>query len=266
MPPASYPNFQGKHAGEAIFTPADFTAYLRRTGALRDYAPPAGVVLCYQRSLYDHVVAAEGLKPAERRGALHRMLPLPSTGGRIGLLGQFGIGAPAAAAVVEDLAAMGTPAFISIGTAGSLQREVNIGDLVLCEAAIWDEGVSHHYLPAAKLAIAPAALSAALGEAMRLAGTPFRAGTSWTIDAPYRETVAEARQYQAEGVLCVEMEAAALFAVAQVRGLQVAAAFAISDSLADLVWDPQFHGPQVEAGLTLLYEAAVTALQAAGPA
>jgi hypothetical protein len=53
-----------------------------------------------------------------------------------------------------------------------------------------------------------------------------------------------------------------LFAVAEVRGLQVASAFAISDSLADLVWDPQFHGPEVEAGLITLYEAALSALQA----
>ena len=158
---------------------------------------------------------------------------------------------------------MGTGAFVSVGTAGSLQRDLNIGDVVLCEAAIRDEGVSHHYLPPAKLAPAPAGLTSALGAALRQAGVPFRAGTSWTIDTPYRETVAEARHYQAEGVLCVEMEAAALFAVAEVRGLQVASAFAISDSLADLVWNPQFHGPAVQACLITLFGAAVSALQAA---
>jgi nucleoside phosphorylase len=265
---ASYPNFAGKHAEEAIFTPADFTAYLQRIGALEAYTAPDGMVLCYRRSLYRQVVQAEGLQPAERRGALHGMLPLPSTGGRIGLLGQFGIGAPAAARAVEELAAMGTSAFVSVGTAGSLQRDLNVGDLVLCEAAIRDEGVSHHYLPAAKLARAAGSLSPALAGALNQAGAVFRAGTSWTIDTPYRETIAEARQYQAEGVLCVEMEAAALFAVAEVRGLQVAAAFTISDSLADLAWDPQFHGPQVEAGLVTLYRAALSALVAvtAGPA
>ena len=68
-----------------------------------------------------------------------------------------------------------------------------------------------------------------------------------------------------EGVLCVEMEAAALFAVAEVRGLRVASAFAIRDSLAELAWNPQFHGPEVEAGLITLYRAAVSALQAANP-
>jgi len=262
MPAASYPNFAGKHAEEAIFTPADFTAYLRQVGALEDYRAPAGVVLCYQRSLYNHVLQLEGLNSPERRGALHGILPLPSTAGRVGLLGQFGIGAPAAAAALEELAAMGTSNFVSVGTAGSLQRDLNVGDLVLCEAAIRDEGVSHHYLPAAKLATATAAMSDALRAAMRGAGVAFRAGTSWTIDTPYRETVAEARHYQAEGVLCVEMEAAALFAVAEVRGLNVASAFAISDSLADLVWNPQFDGPQVAAGLITLYEAALSALQA----
>jgi uridine phosphorylase len=74
--------------------------------------------------------------------------------------------------------------------------------------------------------------------------------------------VAEARHYQAEGVLCVEMEAAALFAVAEVRGLRMASAFVISDSLADLVWNPQFHTQQVEDGLITFYQAAVAALQA----
>jgi uridine phosphorylase len=258
----SYPNFAGKHAEEAIFSPADFAAYLQRIGALDDYRPPDGVVLCYQRSLYNHVLRAEGLTAPNRRGALLRVLPLPSTGGRVGLLGQFGIGAPAAVAAMEDLAAMGTSAFVSVGSAGSLQRDLNVGDLVLCESAIRDEGVSHHYLPAAKLATATPGLTAALEAGLRRAGATFRAGTSWTIDTPYRETVAEARQYQAEGVLCVEMEAAALFAVAEVRGLRIASAFVVSDSLADLVWNPQFHTPQVEAGLITLYQAALDALEA----
>jgi uridine phosphorylase len=120
--------------------------------------------------------------------------------------------------------------------------------------------VSHHYLPPGRLAAASAGLSAALGRALEAVGLTFRAGVSWTIDTPYRETVAEARHYQAEGVLCVEMEAAALFAVAQVRGLQLASAFAISDSLADLVWVPRFHEPEVRTGLVGLYHAALSAL------
>ena len=60
VPESSYPNFAGKHAGEALFTAADFLAYLRRVGARDDTPAPGGVVLCYQRSLYDHVLRTEG--------------------------------------------------------------------------------------------------------------------------------------------------------------------------------------------------------------
>jgi uridine phosphorylase len=255
----SYPNFAGKHAEEALYSPSDFVAYLRRIGA--DASPvPGCVVLCYQRSLYEHVLRNEDTEPRPRRGVLHGLVPLPSTGGAVGLLGRFGIGAPVAAAALEELAALGTHTVASIGTAGSLQHSLKPGDLVLCEAAIRDEGVSHHYLPPGRLASASPQLTATLGAALENAGATYRTGTSWTIDAPYRETVAEARHYQAEGVLCVEMEAAALFAVGSVRKVRVASAFVISDSLADLEWNPQFHGAEVREGLVTLFEAAVAAL------
>ena len=259
MPTASYPNFADKHAGEAMFTAADYIAYLRQAGAVDEGEAPRGAVLCYQPSMYNHVLRAEGLRPPRRRDF---PVALPSTRGQVGLVGQFGIGAPAATAVLEQLAALGTTAMVSFGTAGSLQRDLAPGDLVLCEAAVRDEGVSHHYLPPARLATAPAEMTAALGAALRQSGLAFRTGVSWTIDTPYRETVAEARHYQAEGVLCVEMEAAALFAVAEVRGLRLASAFVITDSLAELVWNPSFHDPAVRAGLTGLYQAAVAALLA----
>ena len=260
MASVTYPNFAGKHAEEALYSASDFVGYLRRIG---DEAPraPAGVILCYQRHLYEYVLRAEGMEragPAPGRGFLASLVPLPSTGGAVGLVGRFGIGAPAAAAALEELAARGTSAVVSVGTAGSLQHSLKPGDLVLCEAAIRDEGVSHHYLPPGKLAPASPSLTAALGAA--LTGTSYQTGTSWTIDAPYRETIAEVRHYQAEGVLCVEMEAAALFAVASVRGMHLASAFVISDSLAGLEWNPQFHGVKVQEGLVTLHQAAVAAL------
>ena len=259
MSEASYPNFAGKHAEEAMYTAADFIAYRRQAGGFAGGEVPSTAVLCYQRSLYDRVLRAEGLT---RSAHWDMPVALPSTGGRVGLLGGFGIGAPAAATVLEHLAALGTRTVVSIGTAGSLQRDLEPGDFVLCAAAVRDEGVSHHYLPPARLAAPSAELTAALEGALRGSGLAFRTGTSWTIDAPYRETVAEARHYQAEGVLCVEMEAAALFAVAQVRGVRLASAFVISDSLADQVWNPRFGDPAVQAGLIALYQAALTALLA----
>ena len=113
-----------------------------------------------------------------------------------------------------------------------------IGDIVVCDRAIRDEGTSHHYLPPDTYAHASSAATARLVDALQATGTPHSVGTSWTIDAPYRETIAEVRHYQAEGVLAVEMEAAALFAVAAYRGVEMGSLLTISDTLGDLNLGP----------------------------
>jgi hypothetical protein len=88
-----------------------------------------------------------------------------------------------------------------------------------------------------------------------------QSGLAWTIDAPYRETVAEARSYQAEGVVCVEMEAAALFTVGQYRSVDVAAAFVISDHLlAEDRWTHAFGTPTLRQASIRLLDAALHAL------
>ena len=161
-----------------------------------------------------------------------------------------------AALVLERLGALGVSKVVSIGTAGSLQRHISIGHTVVCDRAVRDEGVSHHYLAPSQFAHAHPELTARLHAAMG----QCTLGASWTIDAPFRETVEEARHYQAAGILCVEMEAAALMAVAEVRDIQFATAFAISDSLAELQWNPQFRSPETNEGLQRLFRAAVATL------
>lgn len=91
-------------------------------------------------------------------------------------------------------------------------------------------------------------------------GVTYSTGCAWTIDMPYLETAEEARHYQREGVVCVEMEAAALFSVATCRSVQVSSAFVISHLLADAVWEPQMRSEPIIAGLHMFYVAAVAAL------
>lgn len=182
---------------------------------------------------------------------------LNDTNSRIGFCAKFGIGAPVVTAILEEMVALGIQRYMSIGTAGALAKDLDIGDVVVCDRAIRDEGVSHHYLPPAKYAHADPELTWRLEQALGEAGLAPRRGTSWTIDAPYRETVAEARHYQAEGVLTVEMEAAALFAVAERLKVPLATAFTISDSLADLVWAPHFSSDLTREGLEKLYRVAL---------
>ena len=127
---------------------------------------------------------------------------------------------------------------------------------MVCQKAIRDEGTSHHYLAASKYAVASQELTSQLTESLERRNVPYRLGVSWTIDAIYRETIAEAREYQQEGVATVDMEASALFSVAEYRGVEIGAMFTISDSLADLEWRPDFDSTEARRGLEALFETA----------
>jgi uridine phosphorylase len=145
------------------------------------------------------------------------------------------------AILLEQLIAFGVKEFLSVGIAGSLQKELRVGSIVICDKAIRDEGVSHHYLEASKYSYASKSLTKKIEVALTRFNLDYAVGTTWTIDTPYRETIAEVKQYQKEGVLTVDMEASAIFAVAEYRGVEAGSIFTISDYLAELEWEPKFH-------------------------
>jgi uridine phosphorylase len=262
-PPSSFPNFPRKHEQEAFFSPRDYLDYLRHLGVVPDFIVPDGVIFCFQNALLRHIEQQHDVESVSLFAG--RFYLLPGLDHRIAVSGGFGIGAPIVTTILEELIAIGVQRFISVGTAGALAKELRIGDVVVCERAIRDEGVSHHYLAPARYAHASPSLTNQLESALRQVGMQPVRGASWTIDTPYRESVAEARHYQAEGVLTVEMEAAALFAVAEYRGVELTAAFAISDSLAELVWNPQFRASETQGSLTRVFGAAVEALLESAP-
>jgi uridine phosphorylase len=180
---------------------------------------------------------------------------------RVGVVEGFGYGAPAAAIVLEELATLGARRFINLGMAGALPSEVDFGEVVLCTAAVRDEGVSHHYVPAARYAYPSSMLTEDLRQMLRQQGTKFVEGPTWTIDAIYRETVDEAMAYRDEGVVTVDMESAALFTIAQVRGVDIAAIFAVSDHLlAGDEWQLSPDKAVVASGLTSVLDTALAVL------
>ena len=250
----SFPNFAGKHAHDAFFTPQDWLRYFRQENPDWNFIAPEGVIFCYQSSLLKYILENEETERISL--STSEFYLLKATEGRIGICGGFGIGAPVVSALLEELIALGCQRFLSIGTAGGLQRGLEIGQIVVCDRAVRDEGVSHHYLEPGKYSYPNPELTGRLKAELDRLGLSYREGATWTIDAIYRETVEEARQYQAEGVYTVEMEAAALLAVAQYRQVELATAFVVSDSLADLEWNPQFRAPATKDSLARLYEAA----------
>ena len=101
------------------------------------------------------------------------------------------MGAPTAVITLEELIALGITKFVSLGATGGLQTTMRIGDIVVCDRAIRDEGTFHNYLPSAKCSQASPTLTAKLLAATRSNGIPAHTETSWTTDAPYRETLEE---------------------------------------------------------------------------
>lgn len=203
----TFPIYAGKHIDPTtpLVTPERFVQHLRQRGLLEGFVAPDSIILLYQRRFARALLEREPHRTfAVYPDWLHA---LDRTDGRVGVLAFFGIGAPSVATAVETLAALGTRRFVNIGAAGGLQPGGRVGDLVICDRAVRDEGLSHHYLPPARCAHPSPQLSQALCERLTVKRATFKVGSTWTIDAPYRETVEELRHYRDEGVLTVEMEA-----------------------------------------------------------
>jgi uridine phosphorylase len=251
----SFPNKSNKYDVQAIIEPAGVIQERKQIGLHPSCPVPAGAIMCYDTEFWQWVCASPGY--VEGDGWLKGSYLVPYKDSRILVLKVPGFGAPTAVMTLEELAAFGIKTFVNIGAAGGLQQNMNIGDIVICDRAIRDEGTSHHYLPVEKYAFPCPELTENLCTAFERKGIQYSKGTSWTTDAPYRETFEELRQYCADGVATVEMEASALFAVGAYRGVSVSAIFAISDILSEEDWNQGYHSEEKLEGLKQIFEIAL---------
>lgn len=152
------------------------------------------------------------------------------------LVSLLPIGAPTTAIVAEELGALGVREFLLLGTAGGLSPKLPTGDFVLCTKAVRDEGISHHYLSDSMYSTPSPELTGRIRNIIEELGVRYRAGPTWTTDAPYMQTRGEVIHYRKAGVLTVEMEASGLFVVAKKRGYRAAAVFVVSDLLLESGW------------------------------
>ncbi|MFQ3318075.1 MAG: uridine phosphorylase [Natronomonas sp.] len=134
-----------------------------------------------------------------------------------------GIGSPSAAIAVEELAAVGVETFIRVGTTGALQHGIEIGDMVVATGAAKDEGTTKRYEAAEVPAVPDFEVLSALSEAAEQRQAPVHIGPVATDDAFYAETDEHVAEWEAARLLCVEMEAAAIFTLARRKGLAAGA-------------------------------------------
>jgi uridine phosphorylase len=230
------PNLPEKYKSEAIIQPADMLALRRKAGKFPNIPPPEGMVICMRADILRRLRWRFRLKKIAR--TLGDILLVRSTRGQVGVLSDFGIGAPALVAFVEEMIAWGVKRFILLSWGGALNSSLNEGNIVLVDKAIRNEGVSNHYLPPEKYVHADDAFIQKAASRLSERNIKFTFGVAWTTDAPYRETKAEVKQYQSETVQVVEMETAALYALAKARNVWAASIVIAADSLAELSWRP----------------------------
>ncbi|HEX8997260.1 MAG TPA: nucleoside phosphorylase [Ktedonobacterales bacterium] len=251
------------------FTPRAFIEYaLSLHGrTLDDARLPSTLVATFHAPIYRDLLAATSAEQAPQTPPDVMNVSVGKVGEHPVALRKLGIGAPAAVATLEELIALGVRDILIVGTGGSLHPGLPIGSFIVPTGAIREDGTSFHYAPAgAELAPDPA-LAQALAEAVVALGGVVTFGSVWTTDAPYRETQSKIAAYSALGALAVEMEAAALFALAQHRGVRLGLLLAVSDELFH-EWRPGFHHAELRAAQKVMAQAAlqVAASLAAQPA
>jgi uridine phosphorylase len=148
-----------------------------------------------------------------------------------------GIGCPSTAIAVEELIKCGADTFIRIGTAGSLQKEVGLGDLCITTASVREEGTSRQYVPLSYPAVANLDVTCALREGCRKLGLRHHVGINHCKDAFFIEGDGELpledenrskwKAWYRSNVLSTSMESAALFVVSSIKRVRAGEVVAI---------------------------------------
>jgi len=236
---AHLPLFIGSPRDTAIINPDEHMRLLRRRAkAGRVRLPKSGVITFgYMKEFLEQVRAQPGIR--EHSWYSRNLLDFKAGRRRIACFAMNCVGCPAAAMRLEHLIALGLERVVLVGGVGVLSDSIPTGSLIIPTVAIRDEGTSHHYLSPGWEVGSDGKLTRSLLESCRKHGVEPLCGKTWTTDAFYRETFRRIKHFRARGAICVEMEAAACFAVARYRGVRAAALLRAADSVAGKEWNPR---------------------------
>lgn len=237
------PILWGREEDEAIIRPQDRLRYFRERSGLAQTEIGQVAICCHNLKLFQDIIKRTNAQPVPAWLMIQNPQEYPHAfeyDGEKVALACLSVGAPIAAMRLEGLIAAGVKHFIIFGSAGGLDCSLDTGDFVIAREAIRDEGVSYHYLRPSRTVSGSASVLGLIEKACEHNSVKPTLGTTWTTDAIFRETVSKVQKYQAEGVLTVEMEAAALYAISKVRGVQAGYLLFVSDCIGELAWRPGF--------------------------
>ena len=223
-------------------------AFIEPSKVIRPRDIPEHCVISFFRDVIEKVAAEHKAKVVVDNSwedGPHPIYEIEFQGQRLAFF-HPGVGSALAAGMLEEVIAFGCRKFIACGGSGALQPDIAVGNLIVVSGAIRDEGVSYHYLPPDREVMANPTGVQALVNTLEKCGAPYRVGKTWTTDAPYRETAIKIAKRKEEGDLTVEMEAAALMAVAQFRQVVFGQVLYGGDDLSGAEWDNRGWQSRIE--------------------
>ena len=243
-----------------VFTAANLLEAARVRKGVFKISVPAGCLLDFDGELVRYLVAMGSAEEDSAWPCFHtRLYRWRGGGAEYGVIGGT-VGAPFAVLVAEELFALGCRVLVSISSAGLVTERFAPPFFLVIERALRDEGTSCHYLPPARYADADPALIAAVRNRTGRLSIPVHTGQSWTTDAPFRETESLIVSRRREGIISVEMEAAALLTLGKVLGRPVACLAHVTNTMATREEDFEKGG---DAGLADSLSVCAAALEAA---
>ena len=148
-------------------------------------------------------------------------------------LAQAPVVSAPAAQFMDWLIGYGVEQIISTGTCGVL-ADIEENAFLVPVRALRDEGASYHYVAPSRYMEMQIEAISAIEQVLEQLGIPYEEVMTWSTDGFYRETAEKVAYRKEEGCAVVEMECAALAAVAQLRGVVWGQLLFTADSLADL--------------------------------
>ena len=224
---------------------------------------PRVAVSCFERSTFGRMLERLGAEPLALTKCANMEIPVYRAeykGTEIALYEAY-VGAAGCVGMLEDLFALGVEKLVLFGTCGVLDRAARDCGVIIPTAALRDEGTSFHYAPPSdEIEVNPKYREAFI-EILERHQCTYALGKTWTTDAFYRETAEKMARRRAQGCICVDMECAAVAALAQFRGKEVFQFFHGSDCLDGGNWE--VWGLSQDSNITGKDKAALLALELA---
>lgn len=134
-----------------------------------------------------------------------------------------GMGGTSTGIAVEELRKIGVEYMIRIGSCGALDSKMRLGDLLIVNGAVRDEGTSKAYVESIYPAIPDTYLLMNVVQAAKECKVPYYIGKARSHDSFYIDREEEINKYWSKkGIMGSDMETAALFTIGSLRGVKTA--------------------------------------------